>query len=396
MKSFLIKIGKAFSVLRRDGIMQGGKRVLGYLSLFLKTIFLVKPGEVLFITGGVGDSALYRTYNQAEELNLHKIKASVALQDSLSLVSLAKKFKIFIFHRTNYTKKIAQLIQEIKNQKKEIIFETDDLVFDAHYIQATDLYQNKMSSLEKMQYQTGVGEEILKDDYVKTCLTSSTYLAKILATYQKKVFITKNKISNSELEIIENILKQKRKSDDDYVKVGYFSGTNSHNKDFATIVEVLIDILEKYSQVQLILAGPLDIDSRLDKYKKRIIQLPFANRKKYWLNVFQSDIILAPLQVNNPFCDSKSELKFFEAGILKIPVVAVRNQTFSEAIMEGVDGFLASSPEEWKNKISRLVEDKELRKSIGEKAYQKVLQNYTNRNSHNEKYYNYLREILDN
>ena len=46
--------------------------------------------------------------------------------------------------------------------KKEIIFETDDLVFDPKFIQATDLYKNKMNAAEKLQYQKGVGEEIIK------------------------------------------------------------------------------------------------------------------------------------------------------------------------------------------------------------------------------------------
>jgi len=394
MKLILIKIGKVFTTIKRDGIIIGGRRVLDYLKLFIKTIFKVKSGDVLIITGGVGDSAFYRAYNQAEELNIHGIKSSVMIQDNPFLSKYADKFKIFIFHRTINTPAAARLIKKIKEQKKEIIFETDDLVFDAKYIQNTDLYKSKMGMFEKMQYKTGVGEEILKDEYVKTCTTSTTYLAKILEGYGKKVFISKNKLSNHELEIADKILKDISKLKDEFIRIGYFSGTHSHNKDFAQITEALTEVLEKYSNVKLYLAGPLDVDGKLNGYSDRIEILPLVSRDKYYENILKVDINLAPLVFDDPFCEAKSELKFFETGIMKVPTVAVRNRTYSETIIDGVDGFLAGNTSEWVEKIGRLIEDKNLRKSMGEKAQEKVLRDYTNKNSHNEAYYDYLKRKL--
>ena len=43
----------------------------------------------------------------------------------------------------------------------------------------------------------------------------------------------------------------------------------------------------------------------------------------------------------------------------------------------GEDGFLCQSTEEWYEVIKKLVEDRELRKQIGEAAYQRVLKEYT-------------------
>ncbi|HEX7586350.1 MAG TPA: glycosyltransferase, partial [Patescibacteria group bacterium] len=86
----------------------------------------------------------------------------------------------------------------------------------------------------------------------------------------------------------------------------------------------------------------------------------------------------------------KSELKFFEAGLLEVPIVAVRNQTFSDAITDGENGFLADHKEEWVAKLSNLIEDHGLRKKIGKKAREKALADYSTRNSHSEEYYNYL------
>lgn len=395
MKLFLIKLDKAITTVRRDGIISGGKRIFEYIRTFLASFFYVKSGDILIITAGVGDSALYRAHNQAEELRLHNFCVSVTMQDNPFLVGLEKKFKIFIFNRTLETPIISKLIEKIKKQNKEIIFDTDDLVFDVKYIQKTDHYKN-MSRLQKEQYVKGVGEEILRDPYVKACTTSTKFIASKLEEYGKKVFVTTNKISNEWLEIGDNLLRNnlKMKQEKNKVRIGYFSGTIGHNKDFATIADALIEILEKYPEVEIFLAGPLQLESKFDKYKKRIIHSPYVSRRKHFENIFYCDIILAPLEMGDEFCEGKSEIKFSEAGLLEVPVVAVRNQTFSNAIFDGENGFLADHKEEWIEKLSALIENSELRKNMGKKAREKVLRDYTNKNSHNEEYYEFLKKHL--
>lgn len=393
MKLFLIKVGKSYKTFKRNGFGNGMKIVLMYLGVYLKNIFGVKPGDILFITGGVGDSAFYRSHCQSEELRLHGFSCSNTVMDNPFLLRYADRFKIFIFHRTLLTSKIKRLIEKIKKQDKRIIFDTDDLVFDAQLFHQTDSYRS-MNVLEKKQYETGVGEEIIKGDYIKVCTASTSYLAQEIKKLGKEVFISKNKLCNHDLDVADNILKTEKEQRANEIRVGYFSGTISHNKDFATITEVVMKIMEKYSQVRLYLAGYLDIDHEINKFKERIVILPFVPRDKYYENVYKIDINLAPLVKNDPFCEAKSELKFFEAGILKIPTVAVRNQTFSGAITDGENGFLADNTAEWVEKLSRLIEDGNLRREMGEKAREKVLCDYTNRNSHNEEYYNYLRSQL--
>lgn len=78
-----------------------------------------------------------------------------------------------------------------------------------------------------------------------------------------------------------------------------------------------------------------------------------------------------------------------------MPTVAAATRMFQEAIEGGADGFVASNTEEWGEKIEKLILDKDLRNSMGQKAREKVLRDYTNKNSHNEGYYAYLRSKLD-
>ncbi|MDO9231740.1 MAG: glycosyltransferase [bacterium] len=395
MKSILVKIGKTLTILKNEGIFQGGKRFLKIGWQYLKMMKPVKAGDILFIAGGAGGaSAIYRVHNQAEELSLHGFNCQIINQDNPWILSDVAKFKIFIFQRVLVTERIAEFIEKIKEVGKEIIFEADDLTFDPKYFRDIDFLRN-MNKLEKELYKNGLSAEIVNDSYVKNCVTTTSYLAQILKEKNKQVFISKNKISNSELELCENIIKNKKKIKDSWIRLAYLSGTPSHDKDFATIIPELKKIMEKYSQVRLYLLGSLEIGKTLSEFQDRIDKFKHVDRKKYFENIYKFvDINLSPLEINNPFCEAKSEIRFTGTGILEIPTVAVRNQTFSEAISDGVDGFLAGNANEWVEKISQLIENEKLRQAMGQKAREKVLRDYTNKNSHNEEYYNYLRSKL--
>jgi O-antigen biosynthesis protein len=398
MKMFLIKIGKAINALKKDGLVKGAANISTRLFVFIKLLLPLGSGDVLFITSGVGDSARYRAHHVAEELEIHGLCSAVTIQDNPSLAHYADKFKIFVFHRIIYTPAIEKLLRKIKEQNKEIIFDTDDLLFDEAYLAQSD-YLNNINDLEKKAYAKGLGAEILNDPYVKVCMTTTTYLADKLRERGKKVFVVPNKLSNKDLEMTDVILSERKRikesnQNNNTIKIGYFSGTISHNKDFAVISDALMKIMEKYSHVELVLVGPLDIENKLNKFKDRVTQLPYVPRKKHFENVSMVDVNLLPLETGNPYCESKSELKFFEAGILGVPTVASGTQTLREAIIDGEDGYLADTKEEWENKLGQLIEDKKLRKRMGEKAREKTLQSYTNKNSSNELYYSYLRETL--
>lgn len=390
MKLILIKMGKAWHTLRRDGILRGGRRVM---AAALAMFRFVRPADILFITGGVGDSARYRTEHVAEELRFRGLTVSVTVQDNPFLVSYADKFSVFFFHRVLYTPSVAKLVARIKEQGKEILFETDDLVYDPVFLQHMDYY-TKMNALERKLYENGVGGEILNDPYVKACTTSTDYLARKLKEKGKKVFIVKNKLSKKDV-VDAKLALQGVKKNPHLVRIAYFSGTPSHNKDFATITPVLETILASHPEVRLVLAGPLDTEDRLNqRFSEQIERVLFAPRSEHFKNIAQVDINLAPLEIGNPFCESKSELKWFEAGIVRVPTVAAATEPFRQAITDGVDGFVAATEEEWQEKLVQLIEDQAFRQKMGEQARQTVLKKYTTTGADNTEYYDYLRSKL--
>ena len=383
MKLWLINLGKAWSTLKREGVLRGVQRILvGAWNILPRRL----SGDILIITSGVGDSARYRGEYVAEELRLKGFRVAVTTQHNPWLAKYADDFSVFIFHRTLYIGQVKELFDRAKALKKTLVFETDDLVYDPTYITKTEYYQ-KMNALEKKLYEHGVGGEILND--VQVCTTTTSYIAEKLREKGKKVFIVRNKLSQEDIAWIEK-LSAKNYPLRAALRIGYASGTATHNKDFATITEALLKLLEAYPEIRLVIAGPLLLDDRFASFHERIERLPFASRRQHFKNLATLDINLAPLEVGAPFCEGKSELKWFEAGVLGVPTVAAATETFREAIRDGVDGFVAHERDEWYAKLERLIQDPVLRKTMGEEARKTVLDEYVTQVNDNQAYYDFL------
>ncbi len=390
MKLFLIKVGKAWHTIQSDGFGPGIVRVTrAFFALFRR----VRSADVLFVTGGVGDSARFRTDFVAEWLGRQGITSSITVQDNPRLPTYAGKFSVFVFHRVLHTSRVAALIGRAKSLGKEIVFETDDLVYDPEYLRHMD-YWRVMNPLERKLYENGVGGEILADSYVNVATTTTPYLAEKLAERGKRVFLVPNRLPEADVRIAEDIL-EKRECDPEekngIVTIGYFSGSRGHDKDFATVTDVLLRLLERHPGLRLFIVGPLVLEDRFGRFATRIDRERYVPREKHFRNVASVDINIAPLEIGNPFCEGKSELKFFEAGIVGVPTVAAATRTFREAITDGRDGFVAGSEVEWEEKLERLIDDVALREEIGKAARKTALKRYTTRVDDGSGYVEYLK-----
>ncbi len=390
MKLWLIKCGKVLNAIKRDGLWRGLSKALHGLWALVRTMY-VPAGDILIITSGIGDSARYRAHHVAEELRHSGFRVSVTVQDNPFLPRYAQKFCVFVFHRVLYMGRARVLYDRAKEQKKTIIFETDDLVYDPRYLVHMDFY-NHMQAFERLQYKDGVGGEMVRDPYVKVATTTTSFLAQKLREEGKKVFIVPNKLSDEDVAHAKPLFAHhvKMYAPRDEIIIGYFSGVISHNKDFAVLTPVLKELFKRYAHIRVAIYGPLDLDDALCEYKDRFVQNTYVPRAQHFANVAAVDINVAPLEVGNPFCEAKSELKFFEAGIVGVPTVASKTQTFNEAITQGVDGFVAYDTHEWIEYLSLLIDDATLRRSIGTAARQTALQYYTT-HTHNEAYEAFLR-----
>ncbi len=414
MKSFLIKIGKVKSVLERDGFLRGFSNIFGKFGKVFMSFLKWPGGEIIFVSSGVGDASMYRTNYVAEELRLYGFRTSVVYKDDPLLLRKLRGSKVVVLYRIVFDEEIKKLLKQVNKLGQTLIYDTDDLVFDLEAFKKTDAYHN-FNELQKKQYEDGVGLEIFNSDTLKVITTSTSFLKEKLNRFKngpKPIFIVKNKLGKRELKWAREARKKylRRVKESPEVRLGYFSGTVSHNKDFATVIPALKIILEKYKNVKLYLVGYLDVNDKFyQEFSKQIVQLPFVPRREHYKNIAEVDINLAPLEMTD-FCQAKSELKFFEAGIIGIPTVATRNQTFLEAINEESEslkecvsclhpkrnGLLAGDVTEWVKKLELLIENKEMRVSIGERARQVVLKKYLTSSGGSREYYEFLESVISN
>src|SRR4029077_8972011 len=105
-----------------------------------------------------------------------------------------------------------------------------------------------------------------------------------------------------------------------------------------------------------------------DRYRDRIERIGFLGAGDLLRCIAETDINLAPLELGNPFCEGKSELKFFEAALVRVPTVASGTETFCAAVEDGISGFLARDAAEWRRAIELLIASESRRKAMGEAA----------------------------
>lgn len=94
------------------------------------------------------------------------------------------------------------------------------------------------------------------------------------------------------------------------------------------------------------------------------------------VEVQRMDIGIMPL-LDRPFERGKSGYKLVQYMACGLPVVASPVGVNAEVVTQGVNGFLASSPEEWREALIRLLDDPGLRQEMGRAGRQRAEQSYS-------------------
>jgi hypothetical protein len=134
--------------------------------------------------------------------------------------------------------------------------------------------------------------------------------------------------------------------------------------------------LKEFPQAELHVIGHLDPGHDWGSCQDRVKHIPFCPWQSLPGLLAQLDINLAPLELDNPFCQAKSEIKYVEAGLVKVPTIAAATEAFQAAIHDGDNGRLALTPDDWEQALAQLVLDGELRLAMGERAYLDTLARY--------------------
>lgn len=218
----------------------------------------------------------------------------------------------------------------------------------------------------------------IRHELIRQC-HGATVSTPALASYfkevigQKNVYVFPNTIVPTDYEYFD-VRRESKTS----VRI-LWQGSPSHYVDWFPLRAAIREITEKYPQVKWVIYGwrfdwvhGLIPDDRIEFCRWTPYQA--YKLRRGLLNI---DINLCPL-ADNPFNRCKSAIKFYEGSIWKHPeaTIAADVETYRE-IQDGKTGLLYKSPAELVQKIGVLIENAELRQSLGAAAKKWVLANRT-------------------
>jgi glycosyltransferase involved in cell wall biosynthesis len=314
----------------------------------------------------------YRVLNKAEQLRKHGFAVKVVNLSEFQL-SIAQNASHIIIYRSPISPELLRLCHLAKDYEKPVFFDIDDLVFDTVYTDQLS-YTQGLDPVEKGNYDAGVRNYGYMLENCDGAITSTNQLQEELKKYQSKVLLNRNLASDDLIAISSQHIKDYSQPSD-IVKIGYFSGSISHNENFELIKPAIKQLLKKYSNVQLHIVGILDIPKDMKPFGNQIVTHDYVDWDKLPALISEVDINLAPL-VDSIFNRAKSEIKWIEAALVKVPTVASKIGAFSDEVVDGETGLLATD-DEWFDKLESLVLSLELRQKLAESAYRAVLENCT-------------------
>ena len=314
----------------------------------------------------------YRVLNKAEQLRKHGFEVKVVNLSEFELTQ-AQNASHIIIYRSPISPELLRLCHLAKDYGKPIFFDIDDLVFDTLYTDQLS-YTKGLPHHEKEKYDANVRNYGYMLENCDGAITSTNQLQKELKKYQSKVLLNRN-LASDELIFISSQFLKDYSHVSDVVKIGYFSGSISHNENFELIKPAIMQLLKKYSNVQLHIVGILDIPKDMKPFENQIVTHDYVDWDKLPVLISEVDINLAPL-VDSIFNRAKSEIKWIEAALVKVPTVASKIGAFSDMVIDGETGLLATD-DQWFDKLEALVLSPELRQNLAESAYRAVLENCT-------------------
>ena len=273
-----------------------------------------------------------------------------------------------IIYRTGYQEVYKVLKKLGEKYHIPIYYDIDDLVFDTKYTDQLTYTQN-LSIAEKRNYDATVEQYGKLLALCDGTITTTSVLQKALEKYNLPALLNRNLASQELVEISNKVIKKAS----DKVKIGYFSGSITHNENFNLIKPALIKILQEQKQVELHLVGHLDIPKEIQKFNDQIVVHDYVDWHDLPQMVGEMDINLAPL-VTSVFNAAKSEIKWMEAALVKVPTIASNIGSYKEMIIDNETGILVND-DEWEEKLKDLVINFEKREKIATNAKKFVLEN---------------------
>lgn len=357
------------------------------------------PHRIAYVAENIHSSTFrYRAANMVEVLNapveglaqgeLQTSAACFFSNDLHHAATIASHADCLVISRYRVDADIDQLIGLFKAQGKRVWFDIDDWVFDTRAIDVIIESQGQQTTDEVLNYWYSVVGRMAQT--LRLCdgvITTNTFLAsKLRQCVDVAVHVVPNFINAAQLQVSVPLYQRKLAAgfaQEERVKLGYFSGSASHNRDFALIAPALEVLLLANPQVELVLVGHLDVAAALgeamaarfkQQFAGQITQHGFTDYLTLQALIADVDFNLVPLQ-SNDFTHCKSELKYFDAAVVGTVSIASPTHAYAAAIRHGENGYLAED-DAWLAVLQQAIEQRAHYAGMAQAAYRDVQARY--------------------
>jgi glycosyltransferase involved in cell wall biosynthesis len=324
-------------------------------------------------------SEAYRVTRLADALRAQGVTVIVASASDLSrVVGERSQPDVLVLFRVALNQPLALFVHEIRANGCSVVFDVDDYVFEptiAHEGVIDGI--RVLSADDKALYRPFVVATRRALALADFCTTSTHYLAERIREAGKPAYVIPNCFDDNALARAE-VARARTHPSDAIVRLGYASGTLTHQKDFAVAAEAIARVLRSHSNARLTVVGQLLLSEFpcLASLSHQIEHRPSVPFNALPEELARFDVNLAPLEIGNPFCEAKSEIKFIDAALLNVPTVASATDTFRRVIRTGENGYLSVTADDWVDALTRLIADPDLRVRLGAAAHMDALTGY--------------------
>jgi hypothetical protein len=309
----------------------------------------------------------YRAFNVAQALAAEPpggASAAWFIRDDLDgMDRVLDRCDVLVLCRTRYDARVARLVEAARARGRRVLFDVDDLVFDPDYAHLVlDTLGRDLGDAQVWdEWFAYVGRLAAAFRLCDGALVTNPYLAARAAEAfgdGRPVRVIPNFLEQEQQALSHRIWVAKALSGwarDGRVHLGYFSGTPTHDRDFALVAAPLARLMDEDERLTLRLVGFLEPGPALARHRARIERFPLQDYLNLQRLVGEVEVNLVPLQ-DNVFTHCKSALKWFEAAPVGTLTVATPTYAYRHAIAHGETGWLAPT-HAWESVLREVLRD---------------------------------------
>jgi glycosyltransferase involved in cell wall biosynthesis len=312
----------------------------------------------------IGGRKRFPLFNAAYSFWRNRILKHLKL---IQIIMSADRYDRILVQKVNL---LAPLVRVLRSRNKNIIFDFDDQCFwDLESVR-----RKKAGFAKRIRFwRRGLQHPSVLRSYNRI-IAGNRYLADLAAAV-----VDKDRIAVIPTPIDCGLYFPVEKEDrGGAVIVGWAGSGENHLRHLELLVEPLKELIKRYD-MNFKLVGAMRSDRIRNLFAflgSRFIPVDWVDAKELPEMIRSFDIGVMPLRDDDE-ARGKCGFKVLQYMATGIPVVISPVGVNKEMVRDGVNGFLAGSPDEWIKKISSLIEDKGMRRDFGRRGRQTVEKGYS-------------------